>query len=83
VGKFIIPCNFSILDMDENFQAPLILGRSFLVTTGAVIDVQAGNILFQLCGERVDFCFPQPTPSPLPIIPSPTVALFLPMLLLR
>ena len=58
VGKFIIPCDFIILDMDENFQAPLILGRPFLATTEAMIDVHAGTMSFQLCGERVDFCLP-------------------------
>ena len=46
VGKFIIPCDFIILDMDEIFQAPLILGRSFLATAGVVIDVQAGIMSF-------------------------------------
>jgi len=32
--------------------------------------VRAGIISFQLCGERVDFCFPPPTASLLPIVPS-------------
>jgi len=68
VGKFIIPSDFIVLDIDENFQAPLTLGRPFLATTGAMIDVQAGTISFQLCGKRVDFYFPQPTPSPLPAL---------------
>jgi len=48
VGKFIIPCDFIILDMDENLQAPLISWRPFLATVGAVIDVQAGTMSFQL-----------------------------------
>ena len=30
-----------------------------------MIDVLAGTMSFQLCGERVDFCFPQSTPSSL------------------
>ena len=46
VGKFIIPCDFIVMDMDENSQIPIILGRSFLATAGAVIDVQAGIISF-------------------------------------
>ena len=83
VGKFIISCDFIVLDMDENFQAPLVLGRPFLTTAEAVIDVQAGTMFIQLCGKRVDFCFPQPTPSPLPATPSPPICtLYLPMLLL-
>ena len=45
VGNVIIPCYFIVLDMDESFQAPVILGRLFLATTGVVIDVQADTIL--------------------------------------
>jgi len=74
-GKFIIPCDFIVLDMDENFQAPLILGRPLLAIVGAVIDVQVGTMSFQLCAEGVDFCFPQPTPSSLPTTLSPLTAL--------
>jgi len=74
VGKFIITCDFIVLDIDENFLAPPILGRPFLATVGAVIDVQANTMSFQLCGERVDFCFPQPTPSSLPTTLSPPTA---------
>jgi len=74
VDKFIIPYDFIVIDMDENFQAPLILGRPFLATAGVVIDVQAGAMSFQLCGERVDFCFPQPASSPLTATPSPPKA---------
>ena len=47
VGKFIIPYDFIILYMDDNFQVPIILGRPFLATVGAVIDVQMGTISFQ------------------------------------
>ena len=32
--KFIIPCDFIVLDMDDNLQAPVILGRPFLSTMG-------------------------------------------------
>lgn len=71
VGKFIIPCDFIVMDMDENPQIPIILGRSFLATTGAMIDVKAGTISFQFCGGLVDFCFPPPLPSsvPAPLFP--------------
>ena len=39
VGRFIIPCDFIVMDMDRDFQAPLLLGKPFLATAGAVIDV--------------------------------------------
>jgi len=72
VGKFSIPCDFVVLDMDEDFPAPLILGRPFLATVGAVIDVQAGIPSFELCGEKVDFSFPPPASPLAPVLPPPS-----------
>ena len=40
VGKFIFPMDFIILDMEEDREVPLILGRPFLATRRALIDVQ-------------------------------------------
>ena len=48
VGKFIILCDFIIMDMDDNSRAPIILGRPFLATAGAVIYRQARTMSFQL-----------------------------------
>ncbi|XP_062100466.1 uncharacterized protein LOC133806372 [Humulus lupulus] len=39
VGKFIFPANFTILDMEEDENIPIILGRPFLATGRALIDV--------------------------------------------
>jgi len=39
VGKIVIPCDFIVIDMDESSQLPIILGRSFLIIVGALIDV--------------------------------------------
>ena len=72
VGKFLIPCDFVVLDMDEDFPTPLILGRPFLATAGAMIDVQTGTISFTICGERVDFSFPLLAPPFVPVLPSPS-----------
>ena len=74
VGKFVIPCDFFVMDMDENSQVPLILGRPFLATAGALIDVQANTLSFQLCGERVDLCFSPSTQPPVPVLSSPSEA---------
>jgi len=46
VGKFIIPCDFIVMDMDESPQIPIILGRSFLATAEAVINVQVRTMSF-------------------------------------
>src|SRR5262249_51113307 len=40
VDKFLFPVDFVVLDMDESFKTPLILGRPFLATARALIDVK-------------------------------------------
>ena len=39
VGEFVIPCDFFVVDMEESPHMPLILGRPFLATAGAEINV--------------------------------------------
>ena len=39
VGKFIFPMDFIIIKMEEDTQVPLMLGRPFLATGAALIDV--------------------------------------------
>jgi hypothetical protein len=39
IDKFTFPVDFVILDMEEDLETPLILGRSLLTTARAVIDV--------------------------------------------
>ena len=39
VGKFIFPADFIKLDMEEDSQVPLLLGRPFLATGAALIDM--------------------------------------------
>ena len=42
-----VPVYFIVLDIDCNPSCPIILGRPFLSTIGAVIDMKEGNIKFQ------------------------------------
>ena len=39
VGKFIFPLDFVIMQMEEDTQVPLLLGRPFIATGAALIDV--------------------------------------------
>ncbi|KAG7564140.1 Aspartic peptidase domain superfamily [Arabidopsis suecica] len=50
IGNVEIPTDFIVLEMDEEPTDPLILGRPFLATVGAVIDVKKGKI--DLCNAR-------------------------------
>jgi hypothetical protein len=40
VGKFFIPIDFVVGDMKEDSYIPIILGRPFLITASAKIDVK-------------------------------------------
>ncbi|XP_062118769.1 uncharacterized protein LOC133832440 [Humulus lupulus] len=46
------PC---VLDMEEGENAPIILGRPFLATGQALIDVQKGDLRLRVQGEEVVF----------------------------
>ena len=48
VDKFIFPVDFVILDMDEDTQVPLILGRPFLATARTLIDVFNGKLTLRV-----------------------------------
>ncbi|KAL0378521.1 UNVERIFIED_CONTAM: hypothetical protein Sradi_3157600 [Sesamum radiatum] len=55
VGKFIIPVDFIVLDMEEDVNMPLIIGRLFLATSTALIDVQKGQLTLRVNDEHVVF----------------------------
>jgi hypothetical protein len=57
VGHHFIPVDFIILEMGEREKPPPILGRPFLKTVGATIDVGKGEIMFDINGERSSFKF--------------------------
>ncbi|XP_022864248.1 uncharacterized protein LOC111384222, partial [Olea europaea var. sylvestris] len=53
VDKFIFPADFIILDMEEDRDVPIILGRPFLATGRALIDVQKGRLILRLNEEEL------------------------------
>ena len=55
VGKFILPTDFIILDMEEDEWIPIILGRPFLATGRALIDVQKGQLKLRVDKEEAIF----------------------------
>ena len=55
VGKFIFPADFIILDMEEDSQVLLLLGRPFLATGAALIDLQKGILTLRVGEEIADF----------------------------
>ncbi|KAK1678776.1 hypothetical protein QYE76_039624 [Lolium multiflorum] len=47
VNNNLVPVDFVILDIECNASCPIILGRPFLRTVGAIIDMKEGNIKYQ------------------------------------
>ncbi|KAK8947387.1 hypothetical protein KSP39_PZI006995 [Platanthera zijinensis] len=55
VEKFIFPADFVVLDMDEDKDVPIILGRPFIATGRTLIDVQRGELTMRVNNEEVTF----------------------------
>ena len=55
VRKFIFPMDFVVMDMEEDTQVPLLLGRPFLATGAALIYVKKGELTLRVGEEAVHF----------------------------
>ncbi|XP_015948984.1 uncharacterized protein LOC107473906 [Arachis duranensis] len=53
VGEFIFPADFVISDTEEEGNNSIILGRPFLATTRAIIDVEKGEKFFRVHNEQM------------------------------
>ena len=67
VGKFIFLVDFVVIDIKEDKQVPLLLGRPFLATEATLIDVKKGELTIRVRDEAVHFnlnhSLKQPKPS--------------------
>jgi hypothetical protein len=57
INNYFVLVDFMVLKMDVCRQIPLILGRPFLSTAGAMIDVAAGIIKLNISGKEETFTF--------------------------
>nr|XP_016510467.1 PREDICTED: uncharacterized protein LOC107827778 [Nicotiana tabacum] len=55
VNKFIFPVDFIIVDMEVNKQVPLILGRPFISTGRATLDIYEGKLMLGVGYKKVVF----------------------------
>ena len=55
VDKFIFPVDFIVLDMEDDKEIPIILGRPFLATGRAMIDVHKGELKLRVQDDEVRF----------------------------
>ncbi|GJV32998.1 reverse transcriptase domain-containing protein [Tanacetum coccineum] len=61
VEKFYFPTDFVVVDFDADHRVPLILGRSFLRTGRALIDVYGEEIILRANDEAITFNLNQTT----------------------
>ncbi|XP_021309105.1 uncharacterized protein LOC110432654 [Sorghum bicolor] len=57
IRGLFVPVDFVVLDMELTKESPLILGRPFLSTAGAQIDVKEGKISLHINGKEEKFEF--------------------------
>nr|GEX71119.1 reverse transcriptase domain-containing protein [Tanacetum cinerariifolium] len=55
VGKFYFSADFVVVDFDADPRVPLILGRSFVKTKKALIDVYEGELTLRVGKEAITF----------------------------
>ena len=55
VGKFVIPADFVILEMEEDLEIPILFGRPFLRTVGVILDMKNGKITLEVDNESMEF----------------------------
>ncbi|XP_056688526.1 uncharacterized protein [Spinacia oleracea] len=55
IGMFFIPVDFVVLEMEEDPNVPIILGRPFLATTGVIIDVRGGRLSLSVGMRKLSF----------------------------
>ena len=55
MGKFIFPMDFVVIDIEEDKQVPLLLGRPLLAIGAALIDIKKGELTLRVGVEAVHF----------------------------
>jgi len=55
VDKFYFPIDFVIMDIKEDSEVPLILGRPFMKTTKVIIDIDNGKLKVRVQDDEVNF----------------------------
>ncbi|XP_074305619.1 uncharacterized protein LOC141640839 [Silene latifolia] len=69
VRKYFIRVDFIVMDMAEDSQVPIILGRAFLYTAEALIDVRDGSLTLRLGDDTIKFVLDNALKHPLSVAP--------------
>ncbi|XP_031095176.1 uncharacterized protein LOC115999469 [Ipomoea triloba] len=55
IDQYFIPGDFVVIDIEEDAKVPIILGRPFLATAGALIDVRRGKLVMEVAENKIEF----------------------------
>jgi len=55
VWKFTFPADFVIMDIEEDSEIPLILGRPFMLIVNCVVDIGKGNLEMGIDDHNITF----------------------------
>ena len=55
MDKFLFPIDFAVMDIKEDVDKPLILGRPFMKITKVIIEVDKGKLKVCVENEEVSF----------------------------
>jgi len=55
VDKFYFPVDFVVMDIEEDMDLPLILGRPFMKMSKVIIDVDEGKLKVRVQDEEINF----------------------------
>src|SRR6185295_17918475 len=55
VDKLVFPIDFFVLDMSENAEGPIMLGRPFMSTSRTKIDIFNGMLTMEFDGDIIEY----------------------------
>ncbi|XP_031127453.1 uncharacterized protein LOC116029544 [Ipomoea triloba] len=55
IDQYFILGDFVVMDIEEDAKVPIILGRHFLATAGALIDVRRGKLVMEVAENKIEF----------------------------
>jgi len=55
VKHFTFPVNFVVMDIEEDSEIPLILGRPFMLTANCVVDMGKKKLEMGIDNQKINF----------------------------
>lgn len=55
IGQLYLPTDFIVMDIKEDKEIPILLGRPFLSIVGAMVDVKREKMTVEVGDEKVEF----------------------------